>query len=279
MNPNTVDIILILLGLIYVVLGYNSGMLRALLEPIAFGISLFSGMMYFDLTKNIVMGLLITIIGTLILTVLLKTALSLSRVTVDKQYRDYIFWGSRVAGGLLSLLWKGAITLSILFLIMFLPDTISGIDNIKANIRKSVAFHLMNRHASRNQPTPEAILDSLTVFKNDEKLQELSETPEFKQLYNSEKMQDLLSDESVLEMLRERNYGKLMTHPKIIALIKDDTAMKRLTDLSKKIYTMQAETPQNDQNETQLEQPPTNALIPPADPSTNYLPIQNAEKI
>lgn len=263
MNPNTTDFFLILLGLIYLLMGYNSGMLRALLGPIAFGISFFSGMMYFDLTKNIAMGLLITITGTLILTILLKTALALSRVTVDKQYRDYIFWGSRVAGGLLSLLWKGAITLSLMFLIMFLPNTISGIDNIKTNIRKSLAFHLMNRYTFRNQPTPEAILDSLAIFKDDKKLYELSETTEFQQLYNNERIQDVLSDEDILAMIRERNYGKLMTHPKIIALIKDDRAMSRLTDLSKKLYAIQAEKLQNDQNETPLKQPPTNALTAP----------------
>lgn len=266
MNPNTIDIILVLLGLIYLLMGYNSGTLRALLGPIAFAVSCFSGMMYFDLTQNIVMGLLITVFGTLILTVLFKTVLSLSRVTVDKKYRDYLFLGSRVAGSLISLLWKGSITLSLMFLLMFLPDTISGIDNIKTNIRKSLTFHLMNRYTFRNQPTPESILNSLAVFKDDQKLYELSKTNEFQQLYNNKKIQDVLSDENILEMIRERDYGKLITHPKIIALIKNDVAMKDLTTLSKKLYEMQTQELQKQQNETPPQHFPTNTLAAPANP-------------
>jgi uncharacterized membrane protein required for colicin V production len=233
----TTDYVVGVLLLVFFLTGWRKGFLRALIGPISFTVCCVVATIHFDLTGNIFTSFLIAITGTFFLSIILRFVLFLVRRSVDKDYRDYVFIGSRFLGGIFSLIWKGTITVMIVLVISLLPGKIRGVDKIHESIIHSMTYSLVNQYVIRRIPVARDTFYMLSLFKDPELADKLSSTREYKEFFSDERIQELLSDDDIQRHMEEGDITKLISNPKIISVVQDDKLMKKLTVLNGKILS------------------------------------------
>ena len=165
---NTTDVCMLVVIIISFSLGWKNGLLRSLIGPISFVIFSIIGIIYFDLTQNLPMALIITSAGSIGLSFIVTIALIFGRSTVKKNLRKYVFIGSRILGSIASVLWKGILALIIFFVIALLPSNDSKLSEIQADISQSETFRLANQYIISQAPPVRNIFLVLAVFQHPE---------------------------------------------------------------------------------------------------------------
>ncbi len=231
----TTDLIVLLLLIFFVYRGWRRGLLRSLIGPAALVICWVIAMIHYDLNKNIFTALSIAIGGTFILTIAAHIVLSLMRLTVDKEYRDYVFWRSRLLGGLLNLVWKGAMIGLILLALALVPPGPFGLQKMHNDITGSFFYAQAQRIVSAIKPAKDTV-DTLEMINDSHYLDKLSETKEYEALMNDKQIRDLRQDPEIAEMMDKKDIAGLMSNPKIIKLMQDEEFVKKLNELSRKAY-------------------------------------------
>jgi len=236
----TTDLVVLLLLIFFTYRGWRKGLLRSLIGPVSLVICGMIAMIHYDLNKNLVTSLTIAIIGSVVLSIVAMIVLSLMRLTVDKEYRDYIFWGSRLLGSIFNLIWKGAIISSILLSLAMLPTHIFGLHKLHTDVVESVSYSVAHRLISKIKPAKEAA-ETLDLLNDSHYLDKLSSTDEYEKLMKDEKIQELRNDPEVAEMMDNKDIAGLMSNPKIIELLQDDEFMLKINELSRKAYQQKQE--------------------------------------
>lgn len=232
----TTDSVVLFLLIAFYFSGWKNGLLRSLIGPFSFGVCAIVGLIHYDLSHNIAKSLVITFLGTAILSIAANIIFLIIRSSVDKKYRDSAFVGSRLSGGLLSLLWKGALLAILILLSTFVPPFLPQIDKAQKDIKKSASFILLTQHVIGRVPLANNILETLAVFRDPQRIKRLSSSPEYLEFFNDQKIQDLTSDPAILDQINQKDFADLLSNPKVVNLLRDDELMAKLSRLSKKIY-------------------------------------------
>jgi len=230
------DIIVCILLIQCLVAGWHRGVLRAAIGPLCFTISCIAGIISFDLSGNIIKACTLTAVGTVVLTVVGTILMLLGRATVEKQYRGYVFWPSRVLGSILTLLWQGLITAAIILLLTLFPTGKGTFKIVQDDIIRSYAYRWVNLNIVEKNTTLRNLITSFSIFKNPREILRYSSTEEFGDFFFDPKIVSLYSDPKFLYNLNTGNYAQFMTDPDIKAIIHDDELMRKFTKLTKRIY-------------------------------------------
>jgi len=231
----TTDLVVLLLLIFYIYRGWRKGILRSLIGPVSLVICGMIAMIHYDLNENMITSLSIAVGGAFILTILLSVVLSLMRLTVDKEYRDYVFWGSRLLGSIFNLVWKGALLGFFLIALSLIPSNLFGLQKAHDDIVGSFSYSVAHRLTSSIKPTKE-LMETFDLINDSHYMDKLAETDEYEQLMNDEKIQELREDPEIAKMMDEKNISGLMSNPKIIEMLQDDEFMLKINELSRKAY-------------------------------------------
>jgi hypothetical protein len=231
------DIVVLVLMAFFFWRGWHSGLLRAFLGPICFGICLIIGVIHFDLTNNIMTALMIVGLGTWGLSTLLRLSLFIARRGIPKDHKNYVFGGSRLLGGIVSVFWAGSITLIILFVLAILPIPIAKFAEIQKDIHSSYTYGLLNNYVLYKNPATQKTVMALYILQDPVQMQKLSTLPEFQSFFSDPKIQDLLLDTEIVKLIEKKDAAHLIAHPKVKAIITDDGLMGKLFRLSKTLYS------------------------------------------
>ncbi len=232
----SLDYFLLVFWAVCFLIGWGNGLLYALIGPFSFFVFLIVGILYYDVTNNLITAIFVTSGGTIVLSILLTLLFFLSRRTVDKNFRHYVFWASRLLGGLLSLLWKGGLTMIVIFFISLLPPQLWDLERLQKNIEQSLTWGWFTESVIKQTPLAKNIFDSLLILKNPDQLKKIAKTPEYQNFISDEKIQELAEDEEVQELIEEENYSELIFHPKFLAILRDEELMKKISLIAEKVY-------------------------------------------
>ncbi len=235
----TFDIIFLSILGIFFLLGWHLGLLRNLIEPFSFGLCLIFAIINYDLNSNLLHSITIAVIGTIILSFTIHLIIVLGRKTVSKKYRSYVFWGSRLAGGVLSVIWRGALAAGLVLLIMTLPNNAFQIKSTQASIQNSETYAHIQTYVLPRFPILENTILTLSVFSHPEQFTKVDDSLEYADFFNNEHVQDILSDPDIADDIRSNNIRNLIANEKIQTLLKDQKSLKMIEQLSKEIYRRQ----------------------------------------
>jgi len=233
------EIDLIALGFLLFALwdGWRAGLFRSILSPLCCAFFVIIAIINFDLNYNIAVAGLIVVIGTAVTSVTIRSILWLTRRTVEKQFRAYIFWGSRLLGAGVSVIWKTLIGAVLLLFLTIIPaGFIPGINVLQEKIVFSRTYFCIDKEMLTRFPQVQKIYLVLSVLKDAAQNKEMADNPELTAFFSSPRVQAFMADEGVKSYLAGKNYLQLITHPKLKAIITDDGLMATLTRLSRQIY-------------------------------------------
>ena len=233
----TTDIVAVILLLIFFWQGWRLGFVRSVIGPLAFGFSCIIAIFNYDLNSNIVHATLIVIFGTLLLSTLGNLFLYFLRRGVDPERRNYVFFGSRVLGSVISLCWNSVVAAVVILIITLLPAQLHPqLANVQSDIARSKTFDYINTNFLYRFPEVHNVYLTIYVFKDPARSQRLSELPEFKQFFANPSVQAITTSDEIRIDLNQGQIAKVLMHPAVTAILRDEGVMKILTRLSRKIY-------------------------------------------
>lgn len=217
--------------------GWRAGLLRSLLNPLCLAIFVPIGIINYDLNKNFAVSALTIVLGGLAVANVIRAILLLTRRTVDKEFRRYVFWGSRLAGGAVSALWKGLLFSIVLLFMTLLPSRLSpGGEGLQKAILRSQTFFFIDQKLLSLSPNFRNVYFLFNVLKNPISVKRYADTPEYHAFFDSQKVKDFVADDSVQSLLAGQHFFLLLRHPRVINLLKDNQLMYSLGLLAQKLY-------------------------------------------
>lgn len=236
---NWVDYIALAILILFAVDGARKGLVRSLIPIIAFTLCSIIAVFSFDVSQNIIKASLIVTAGSIVLTALATVVLIIARWKLNAEDKNYIFWGSRLAGGLLSLLWKGSWLGMGLVLTTVLPSTLFG-EDLKKNIRSSQSYF----YAEALLVTPTPILaqakESLNALSHPGWFEPIRASAEYQEFIKHPKVETILSDQAAIDQIHRKDVLGLLANPKIQEALNDEWLMQRFTQLSQMVYNQKS---------------------------------------
>ena len=194
---------------------------------------------YYSQNHNIIIAFAISIIAPFILNVLLSLTLTVwGKITKsDKPLST----ASRAWGAALRALWGGINLLMIIVLITLIPSNASWVENIRQNIFSSVTYSLIDQWTKHLVPQKSIDIRAISqVMKDPHRMQDLQSSPEYKAVWEDPAIQTLLTDEGTMKDIQDKNFARLMSNPKMQALMKDPALVKKILGMNAKIMEQKA---------------------------------------
>jgi len=196
------------------------------------------GFVYYQRTRNITASLGICVVSPFIITILISILLRLWNKALGKG--KSVSPLSCLLGSVFSVLWGGSYLVLLLILIGILPIRSGWLKNIQDDVSASKSYTIINHLIAKK--TPLASLDVkriANIFEDPSKLEKLESTREFKTLMADERLKNLFADEETAEQIRNKDYGKLLSNPKMQAVFEDKNLLEKMFSLNKKIIDEQ----------------------------------------
>ena len=231
-----IDYILLAIFLVFFLDGCRKGLFRCLIGPASFLAFLLIGIINYDAEGNAIKSILLVFIGSMICTTVINIALFFARRKVDPNFRNASFLISRILGGVVSLFWKGGMTLIILTLLTLIPQKVSGQIGLLKELTESRTYAWLKEKTIQSSPTFKTWIECLRTITNAEELQTWRETSEYQNFFNYPKVTAVLEDSELMERLKNNGVKEILSNQKIKDLMNDETAMTLLSRLSERIY-------------------------------------------
>ena len=230
------DIIVVLSSIIFIQRGWAQGILRTILGPLTFVVGTLLGYFYYLATKNIFISVMISIFAPIVLGVAASTVFFLiTRVNGGEAKSSTL---SRALAAGLNLAWGELWLITMIMLVLMLPDNIVKITAIRNDIERSAALQMVSplftKLLNKNSKNPTTSL-SLMSFNDPESAKKLQAMPEYQKIASDKAIQDVLNDPEIAALAEKKDFGKLMTHPKILKLTSDPELMKKFIALYPKL--------------------------------------------
>jgi len=236
MSLGITDHIVVIIAILFFWRGWHTGLLQTLFFPLCLIACGMVAILFFDLTKNVILAITIWILGAITLALIISTMFSIWRTSIDKKYRNYIFWTSRLAGGAFSVFWLGTLSFAAVLLFTLIPFSSPRITSIQKDIMASGSYNWTFVNVLKRHPMGTNIYMTLLVLKDTEAIDKLSQTQEFKDFFSHPKIQDLLSDKNFSRAVTEKNIPALLSNPQLGSILIDRPLMKKLVLLGTRIY-------------------------------------------
>ena len=212
------DGIIIIISIFLLIRGSSRGFMRSLINPFSIIITSILSVIYYQITKNAIVSLLIGLLGPLLLGFILKGLLSSWITATNSDIKPNSL--SQLGGALLTLAW-GWVFIALTLILL----TVSASYNfIVKPLQENFSARLNPHQAAAENADPSSDTKSL------------SEDPRF---------QKVMQDPDIQKEIAAHDIAHLMSNPKMMAftqqVMTDPDTMKKVMDL----YSSQANQQQN----------------------------------
>jgi len=112
------------------------------------------------------------------------------------------------------------------------------LEKIQDDVVASKSYTMIHQFMENRAPATSGDIKKLTaIFQNPDKLKQFQSTKEFKALMADDSLKEIFSDKEIVEQIQNKDYGKLMTNPKIQSVFQNEQVLKKMFALNKKIMT------------------------------------------
>jgi len=220
--------------LFFFIKGWRKGFLKTLLKPIALIVGCLIAFLYYQQTQNIPISLLICVLSPFALRILAFLILKLWDKAANKETSLSI--SSRLFGSIFDVLWSGSYLVLLLIMIGFMPLHVAWFEKIQNDVIASKSYNALHQFMDKKIPSLSGDINKITaIIENPAKLQQFQSTKEFKTLIEDDTLQDIFSDEELTEQIQKKDYGKLLSNPKIQSIMQDKQLLEKMFALNKKI--------------------------------------------
>jgi len=228
------DYIMIVALLFFLINGWCKGVLKTLLAPMALIIGCLTAFLYYQKTQNIAVSLAIGVFSPFILRILAALILKLWDKAVNKDVP--LSFSSNVLGSIFGVLWSGSYLAMVLILIGMIPLHVTWFEKIQKDVHASKSYDVVFQFMDKKMPSLSGDINKITaIAENPAKLQKFQSTKEFESLVEDDTLKEIFSDKELAEQIQNKDYGKLLTNPKIQAIMKDGQLLEKMFALNKKI--------------------------------------------
>lgn len=221
---------------LFILSGWMRGLTRSVIGPLALLTSTFAGSLYFGINRDISNSIFFILAGTILLTLLGYLLLYSVRQTVSEEDRDYVFWGSRLLGALITAFWKGSLMAAALVLLTALSPTVFGLKETQEDIKRSMTYQAIDINIISKVQVIKDIKEFLACLEDPQRAQAAQESAEFKALMQDKRMQDLLADPQVVEEINNKDAVKLAFNKNVVQLIDDKDFVEKFLAFAKVLY-------------------------------------------
>jgi len=241
MNPITDYVILAILGVLFI-RGFRKGFAKIIIGPIAIICALTGAFVYYRQGGSLPICALIAFLGPLIIQIVLTLILRMFTQKSNKEGAPFLTTG-KLFGGLVNLVWGGITTALIVLFITILPMNFSWYNRIKEDVLSSRTYGYINRFAQQTDLPISAdnYEKALNVFKDPAKTDQLRESPAFQKIAENKTMKTILEDEDIQFLLKEKEFTKLLLHPKMQTIFQDKELIEDIMKLNKEILKQSEE--------------------------------------
>jgi len=219
--------------------GWSKGLLRTLLGPLSLVICCVAGFAYYQKTQNLSISLLISIIGPFILTMLTSLGLKFWRKAVSDKTAPSL--SSSLMGSMFSILWGGSYIVLILFTIKMIPPQVFSFrsvwyEKVQNDVTSSKSYAILDGLIKDRMPAASLDLKKIALMMQDPSfIEQFESTEEFQNLVEDKRLKAIFSDEETAELIRSKNYIKILSNPKIQAVFQDQELLEKMFALNKRI--------------------------------------------
>lgn len=225
------DIIVLALLTLLAWQGAARGFLQSVIGPIAFLIATGIALIYYNLSKNIMVALGIGLVGPFFLRFFLVfVAKSFGKISGDSTNPSIV---SSLLGGALTICWGMCFILPIMVALTLVPHTIPGFSTMHNYLVKTRTFeatqYIVHKTGILPKPAPQADTDEAAA-------QPAAAGP-IPSIADDERIKALLNDPEIKKAAESKNVAALMSNPKILTLAQDPQFIKKVLALYGQIGT------------------------------------------
>ena len=194
------------------------------------------GYEYYQKNQNIVAGLAVCIISPFIINILVSIILKIWHKAFNKDKVIPLSTISRLSASAFNILWGGSYLAILLVLVAVAPLEAEWFQKAKHDVLKSRSYAVISGLV--NDRIPNGSFDVkkvISALQDPAKLQELESTEELKALREDDRLNELFADEETAEQIRDKDYGKLLSNPKMQAVFQDKELLRKLFALNQRI--------------------------------------------
>ena len=215
------DCAIFILSIFLVTRGASRGFMRSLLGPFSIIVATILSIIYYQITKDIILSLVIGLIGPIFLHFFLKNLLKAYAKATNTEIRpDFL---SSLGGVILTLIWGWVFIILTLLLLALLPPWGKTLCAIHNDVVDSGSYHLIKPLGdSFFAPTKQNVAPVASS----------SAADDAKSLANDPRFKKVLQDPDIQKEITDHDMIHLMSNPKMIALtqqiMSDPTTFKKI---------------------------------------------------
>ena len=217
--------------------GATRGFINSLLFPFSIIAATVLSAVYYKMTNNLIISLIIGLIGPFVLSVLLRFILKLWAQAFNNDIKQPGFI-SRLAGAALTLIWGWVFIILLLILLAVIPTWWGNLTAVHNDVIKSASYLIAAKPVKdaffNDSQQNAAIPPDNSALRDDAK--SLVEDPRF---------QKILQDPEIQDEINAHQIGNLMSNPKMMNLVQqimsDPATMKKVFAIYKNQAQTQAE--------------------------------------
>jgi len=227
---------LIMLGALFFffIRGWRKGLLKTSLAPIALIVGCLLGYLHYQQTQDIAISLSICVLSPFALRILATLILALWDKAVNKGVP--LSFSSKVLGSILGILWSGSYLVMLLITIGFIPLRAEWFAKIQKDVLASKSYTAVHQYMDKKTPSISSGIDNIAaIIENPSKLQRFQSTKEFETLIEDNTLKEIFADEELVEQIQKKDYGNLLTNPKIQSIMQDGQLLEKIFAMNRKI--------------------------------------------
>ena len=217
------DITVLILSIFFLIRGASRGVMNSLIGPFSIIVTTIISIIYYQITKDIIISLVLALIGPFLLSLLLKFLLEM---WVKTTYRDIKQPGflSRLGGAILTFAWGWVFIIFTLILLTVLPPWGKTLTTIHDDVSNSVSYVYAAKPLEECFfAAPKQNTAAVTGETSGSDVKSLAEDPRF---------QKVLQDPDIQKEIDAHDIVKLMGNPKMMDLVQqimnDPATMKKV---------------------------------------------------
>ena len=218
------DIITFFLSILFLVRGALRGFMKSLMVPLSIIIATFISIIYYQITKEIIVSLILGLFGPFFLHLLFKFLLKTFAKATNTEIKPTFL--SRLGGAILTLIWGWVFIIFALILLAVLPPWGNTLIAVHNDVTKSASYQLAKPWGESLFTPPPKNVAAVTSAVSTNDAKSLAEDPRF---------QKILQDPDIQKEIEAHDIVKLMANPKMIDLtqqiMSDPATMKKILAL------------------------------------------------
>ena len=214
------DFIVFLCLIFFIWRGASRGFFRSLIGPISFIAATAVALFYYKSTKNIPVSISIGLFGPVVLNWL---GTNIFRSFSDNTQKPSMF--SCLLGALITSIWGMFIILPVVFILTLVPPFHPSIVPIIKDVKQSHTLALVTPFVKYfGIPALPTTMTSGTSTASTSN----APAPSMEAIAQTPQMQEIINDPQIMTAIEKKDYGALLSNPKIMAMAQDPEFVKKI---------------------------------------------------